>query len=93
VLCSYENETGFENRCGDRRACSAWGWLLLLAYERSAFLQVGARCSDWFCPGDRRVFHLVANFIYRPDAIASITSCIECSADQADHVISRLNRQ
>ena len=35
---SYENETGFDNRSGDRRACFDRGCLLLLADGQSAFL-------------------------------------------------------
>ena len=55
--------------------------------------RLGAGCTDWVCRGDRRVCHLVDHFICRPHTIASITSCTECSADQADHLTSRLNRQ
>ena len=58
-------------------------WLM----NRSTFLRLGARCSDWVCRVDRRVCHLVDQFSYRPRTIAS---CIACSADQADHLISRL---
>jgi hypothetical protein len=50
------------------------------------------RCSDRVCRVDRRVCHLVDQFSYRPYTIASITSCIACSANQADHLTSRLNR-
>jgi hypothetical protein len=38
VLCSHENQTGFDGRWADRRGCSNFGWLLLLADDRSAFL-------------------------------------------------------
>ena len=34
MLCSYDNQTGFEGRWADRRACSDFGWLLLLADDR-----------------------------------------------------------
>src|SRR5438093_11103069 len=44
----------------------------------------------WVCRVDRRVCHLVDQLIYRPYTVASITSCIACSADQADHLTSRL---
>ena len=90
---SYENQTAFEDRWADRRACSDFDWLLLLADDRSAFLSLGAGCTDWVCGVDRRVCHLVDHFIYRPHTIASITSCTECSADQADQLTSRLNRR
>ena len=39
------------------------------------------------------VIYLVDHFIYRLYTIALITSCTECSADQADYLTSRLNRQ
>ena len=74
VLCSYESQNGFEDRCADRRACPDFGWLLFLADDRSAFLYVGARCTDWVYSGDRRVCQLVDHFIYRPYKMASITS-------------------
>jgi len=65
---------------------------LLLADERSAFLSVGAHCNNWFSPGDLRAYHLVDHFIYRPDAIATITPSTEYSADQAARLTSRRNR-
>ena len=86
---SYENQTGSENRCVDRRACSGFGWLLLLVDDRSAFLPLGAGCTDWVCRIDRRVGHLVDHFIYHPHTIASITSCSESSADQAEQLVNR----
>jgi enamine deaminase RidA (YjgF/YER057c/UK114 family) len=43
--------------------------------------------------GDARACHLIDHFIYRPHTIASITSCTECFADQAEHLTSRLSRQ
>ncbi len=58
--------------------------LLLLADDRSAFLPLGAGSTDWVCGVDRRVCHLVDHFIYPAHTIASITSCTECSANQAD---------
>ena len=90
MLCSYENQTDFEGGRIDRCAYSDFGWLLLLADDRSTFLRLGARCSDWVCRVDRRVCHLVDQLIYRPYTIASITSCTACSADQANHLTSRL---
>jgi hypothetical protein len=78
---SYENQTGFENRRADRRACSDFERLMLLADDRSAFLPLGAGCTDWICGVDRRVCQLVDHFIYPAHTIASIT---ECSADQSD---------
>ena len=86
---------GFEDRRADRRACSDFGWLLLLADDHLNPLSYDwvPVCTDWVCRGDRRVCHLVDHFIYRPHTIASITSCTECSADQADHLTSRINRQ
>jgi hypothetical protein len=92
VFCSYENQTGFEGGRVDRCACSDFDRLLLLADDRSAFLPLGAGCTDWVCGVDRRVCHLVDHFIYRPYTIATITSCTECCADQVDHLTSRLNR-
>jgi hypothetical protein len=90
---SYENQTAFEDRWAHRRASSYFDWLLLLADDRSAFLSLGAGCTDWVRGVDRRVCHLVDHFIYRPYTIASITSCIESSADQAEQLTSRLNCQ
>jgi hypothetical protein len=90
---SYENQTAFEDRWAHRRASSYFDWLLLLADDRSAFLPLGAGCTDWVCGVDRRVCHLVDHFIYRPYTIASITSCIESSADQAEQLTSRINCQ
>jgi hypothetical protein len=54
---------------------------------------VGARCNNWFSSGDLRVYHLVDHFIYRPDAIATITPSTEYSADQAARRTSRRNCQ
>ena len=88
---SYENQTGFDDRCGDWRAFLDHGWLLLLADERSAFVQMGAGCNNWFSPGDLRVYHLVDHFFDRPHENASITSSTESSADQADYLTSLLN--
>ena len=78
MLCSYENQTGFDDRYSDRRACSDFGWLLLLADGQSAVLQVGAGCGDWFSPGDLRVYHRVDHFTCRFHTIMSVTSCTEC---------------
>ena len=90
---SYENQTGFEDRCGDWRAFFDHGWLLLPADERSAFVQMGAGCNNWFSLGDLPLYHLVDHFIDRPRANASITSSTEPSADQADHLTSSLSRE
>ena len=87
MLCSYGNQTDFEGDRVDRCACSDFGWLLLLADDRSTFLRLGARCSDWVCRVDRRVCHLVDQFSYRPRTIASI---IAYSADQVGPLTSRL---
>ena len=92
MLCSYENQTGFDDRHSDRPACSDFRWLLLLADGQSAFLQVGAGCGDWFSPGDLRVYRFLDHFIYRPDTIASIASYTGSSRDQTNHLTSRLNR-
>ena len=91
MVCSYENQSGFEGDRVDRRACSDFRWLLLLANDRSAFLCLGARCTDRICLVDRRVCHLVNHFLYRPYTIASITSCTECPVDQAERLNSRLD--
>ena len=90
---SYENQTALQGRWAHRRACSDFDRLLLLADDRSAFLPLGAGCTDWVRGVDRGVRHLVDHFIYRPYTIASITSCIESSADQAEQLTSRINCQ
>ena len=58
-----KTKLAFESRWADRRACFDFGWLLLLANDHSAFLPLGAGCTDWVCRGDRRVCHLVDYFI------------------------------
>ena len=93
MLCRYENQIGFEGRWGDRRAGSDFRWLLFLADDRSAFLSLGAICTDLVCSGDRRVCHRVDHFICRSRTIASVTSSTECFADPADHLTTRPSRQ
>src|SRR5262245_26284993 len=53
---------------------------------------MGAGCSDWFCRGDRSVYHRVDHFSYQPHATASITSYAEYSVDPVDHLTRRLTR-
>ena len=54
---------------------------------------MGARCNNWFSPGDLRVYHFLDHFIYRPDATAPITPSTEYSADRAARLTSLLNYQ
>ena len=90
MFCSYENQTGFDGSRIYRRACSDCGWLLLLADEHSAFLEVGAGCGDWFSPGALCVYPFPYHFIYFAHTIATITSYTECFVDQCD-LTNRLN--
>jgi len=90
-LRSYDNQTGFDDRCGDWHAFFDHGWLLFLADERSAFLQMGAGCNNWLSYGDPGVYHLVDHFIDRPRANASITSSSEFFADHADQLTRSLS--
>jgi len=61
-------------------------WLMTvpLSYDWVPVVLIGFVVSIGVC-------HLVDQFNYFPRTIASITSCAECSANQADHLTGRLN--